>query len=63
MVAGGAAAVDRLTSRGAQGVDLTGVGERLQGAVDGGEPDCLSGAAQGACNSWALRKPSAAAMA
>ena len=34
-----AAAVDRLAVAGAQHVDLAGVGEGLQGAVDGGQPD------------------------
>ena len=54
-----AAAVDRLAVLGAQHVDLAGVGERLQGAVDGGQPDVARRCARS--RSWiscALRKSS-----
>jgi hypothetical protein len=39
VVAAGAAAVDGLTVAGAQDVDLAGVGQGLEGAVDRGEAD------------------------
>src|SRR5690606_622192 len=42
-----AAAVERLAVVGAQDVDLTCLRQRLQGAVDGGEPDGVTGLAQG----------------
>ena len=38
----GAAAVDRLAVLGAEQVDLAGLGEPLQGPVDGGQPDRLA---------------------
>ena len=42
----GAAPVDRLAVLGAQHVDLAGVGEPLQGPVDGGQPDRLAAPAE-----------------
>src|SRR5690625_3345931 len=42
-----AAPVEGLAVVGAQHVDLTGLGQRLEGAVDGGEPDGVPGLAQG----------------
>ncbi len=43
---GGAGPVDRLTVVGAQHVDGPGLGHRLQGSVDRGEPHPLAGLAQ-----------------
>src|SRR5690606_16333437 len=46
VVPGAAHPVDGLTLVGAQDVDLAGLGERLEGPVDGGEPDVLTGLPQ-----------------
>ena len=61
-----AAAVDRLAVLGAQHVDLAGVGERLQGAVDGGQPDgvaALARAARGSPGRSGSRRSDASAAA
>ena len=62
VVALAAPAVEVLAAGRAHHVDLAGVGEPLQGAVDGGQPDPLAAlAAACACRSWALWKPSTSA--
>ena len=59
MVVVGAAPVQRFAGVGAQRVDQSGGGHRLQRAVDGGQPDALAAALRNSsCSSWADRNSS-----